>query len=447
MTTIRRLTGLALAAALITPVTAADARAGDIDRSFGDDGYARDTWEGSWGYDVAVDADNRVLVAGEGGGGLVVTRFTRTGARDRTFGRRGSATVDLEKVPSLGSASRRRTMRPTHEVHIFAGPRSKITVVGLGQSQDWGPPFRRKIFVARFTAGGRLDDGSLVVGGRTWEEVSVPEVPVPFVRGDDAASFVAKYDIDGTVDQAFGKDGVVWLPAGGNACCTPGVPVFIPFYFSSVELSYGWSELGAGPSGEIILAGRLSVPEGGPTAAWLMRLSPSGILDPTFGAGGASLVEIPSRTLTAMEVHGDQYYLAGPGDGTWVVARVDFNGVLDESYGSGGIGVVSGVGPISHGRTVGPSALGVYRGRLWAIGPGYGQTSFAAISDRDRLVVRLTENGQPDDSFGLQGFVWLPRGRVYNVGHGIDFQGKGRALIAATVQGADRDLGVIALKA
>ncbi len=470
MTRIRRLTALAIAAALIAPVTAADARAGDIDQSFGDDGIARDRLEGSWGYDVAVDSDGAILVAGEGGGDLVVARFTRSGARDRTFGRRGSATVGLGKVPSQDSdraSSRGRAMSPTHEVHIFAGPGSKISVVALGQSQ-----LGRRIVAARFTAEGRvdesfgddgtlivdprpdrdtvdaylagtalLDDGSLVVGGGTREEASAPEDEPITVT--DTAAFVAKYDVDGRLDATFGNDGVVWLPSGGSACCAPRpVP-------SSVGLSSGWSELGAGPNGEIIVAGSASLPgelEG--TAVWLMRFLPDGVVDPTFGGGGSTVLEIPIRSLTAMEVHVDGYYLAGPGNGRWVVARVGSDGVLDASFGSGGIAVIPGVGPISHGPTVGPSALGVHRGRLWAIGPGWGTgVPFAVISDRDRLVARLTKSGQPDERFGSHGLAWLPRRRVYNVGHGIDFQGKRRALIAATVQGGDLDLGVLALKA
>ena len=111
--------GLALLAVLVTPALA-QAKPGDLDRSFGDDGKVRMGFCGGYAspYSVAIDSRGRIVVGGQNtwSDGSCVDRYRSDGTLDPSFGSGGEVKTDLGAaggvravaIDSQGTNRRRR---------------------------------------------------------------------------------------------------------------------------------------------------------------------------------------------------------------------------------------------------------------------------------------------------------------------------------------------------
>ena len=209
-------------------------------------------------------------------------------------------------------------------------------------------------------------DGKIVVGGQ-----------ITFLAG------VLRLNSNGTLDSSFGTGGktIIHLPNGDQGGGEQVIGV-------SVQ-----------PGGQIVTA--ISTENfDGETVFVLARLTPSGVVDPTFGSGGFVITQPfnGAGTLTAFAQQPDGKLLLA---GDPAIARYSADGQLDPTFGT------NGVAPLLT-RSVTAIALQPNGEILLASGgPPPGGPSPATITDHPSAgsVTRYKSNGSLDTGFGIAGQV------------------------------------------
>ena len=296
--------------------------AGTLDRSFGTGGKVL-TGFGARSFaaarSLAIRPDGKIVVAGYAyassglDSGFAIARYTVAGKPDRTFGRNGKVVTHFFRSRSEHSS--------VLAVAIQAD--GKVVAVGYGSS-----PFdsRTRFALARYTLRGSLDrsfgrGGKVLTDFGARSSASANAVAIQpdgkiVVAGDrsELTFALARYNADGTLDRSFGKGGRVVTKVGdGN-------------YASALVVQ---------PDGKLVAAGAA-----GRTVIALVRYSPDGKLDPSFGDGG-TVVTTAARG-SGLAIQRDRKLVtAGTGSGrsgrgVFALARFLEDGSLDESFGRGG---------------------------------------------------------------------------------------------------------------
>jgi len=173
--------------------------------------------------------------------------------------------------------------------------------------------------------------------------------------------------------------------------------------------------------GKILAAGVAASPEGaGPAVA---RFNTDGSLDASFGNGGVSIIlgSDPEQVLgfaLAVILQGNKILLAGatgaPGQcgGDFLILRLNQNGSLDSTFGTGGVTSVN----INNGDIASSIA---FQGNKIIVGGGSGITQQAesCTLPTHYALVRFDSNGGLDTTFGVGGIVERPGvfGRIGNI--------------------------------
>ena len=219
---------------------------GSIDRSFGSNGVARgrrDECQCGW-TSAAAQADGKIVVAQ--GGTLI--RFTRRGVLDAKFGTRG-----------------RVLLGPGRASGVAVAPDGRIIVGFVDEAapslRAFHPDGTRDV---RFGVAGRvpvapLHEGELSVAVQPDGKIVVAAAEVDPARTTDVP--LSRYLADGSLDTSFGTDG------RAHADDVRGDTVALQV------------------DGKILVAGLRVIVGVGPETD-VLRFSPDGRLDPTFGQGG-----------------------------------------------------------------------------------------------------------------------------------------------------------------
>ena len=215
-------------------------------------------------------------------------------------------------------------------------------------------------------------DGKIVVGGTV------------DLTATSSGFAVARLDPDGSLDPSFDGDGKVTMPDGAHA--------------ESIALQ---------PDGKIVLVGGYYA--GTDNGLIVARLQPDGTPDSSFGDGGRTKIALSELSGTAhldsVVVQPDgKIVVAGPDGRQFAVARLDADGSIDTSFGSGGTTLTSFVGSAS------PSALVLTGGGkiLVAGGVGTEYTGKSYVTEYfhyDFALARYGPDGSLDPSFGQSGTV------------------------------------------
>jgi uncharacterized delta-60 repeat protein len=305
---------------------------GSLDATFGQGGKVTTPVGSSYdfGYDVALQADGKIVVAGSTftdrsngftSSDFAVLRYNTDGSLDMSFNGDGIVTT-----PIAGSSD-------AHSIALQ--PDGKIVVAGetdVGGYKDFA--------VVRYDAAGSLDntfgpvsfgqggivttrvgglsdyayavalqsDGKIVVAGNT-------------STGPQTDFALARYDVDGSLDMTFDGDGIVTTSlSSGNDICT-GVVVQ--------------------PDGKIIVGGN-SDPNGNGDFA-LLRYNADGSLDASFGQGGKVVTPLGASgdfgDTIALQPNG-KIVVAGTSASAensqydFAVVRYNANGSLDATFGA-----------------------------------------------------------------------------------------------------------------
>lgn len=175
------------------------------------------------------------------------------------------------------------------------------------------------------------------------------------------------------------------------------------------------------PDGKIIVTGYASSLGGSiPVARYLA----DGKLDPGFGTGGTTLVNlgdsVPSAEGRSVAVLGDgKILLGGTRGGTAAVVRLLSSGALDESFGSTGValgsgGIVNALSVQSDGKIVGAGS------------------GFIGTTTRGLGVFRWLADGTPDSGFGTGGMAMLEP-RRWDIAHGLALQPDGGIVVTGVI--------------
>ena len=279
---------------------------------------------------VAIQADGKIVVAGEAGARfapsgffvsrIAVARYGSDGSLDATFGGDGRVTTSLSPRQDVAE-----------DVAIHEG---QILAVG---TQDFGCFCSRFAFV-RYTDDGSLDaafsgDGIRTVGFRFGAQAEATAVRangkiVAVGSNPDVGSFaVARLLADGQRDTAFDGDGKVVTRAGRGEEGATGVTIQ--------------------SDGRIVVAGFTDQPHEqgdrfGPGRFAVIRYLVGGALDPSFGGDGIVKTRFGDRFSHAMDVAGEAdgdlvaVGVVGGAGGRFAAVRYEVDGSLDPTFGGDG---------------------------------------------------------------------------------------------------------------
>lgn len=337
---------------------------GTPDPSFGTNGVV--TVNFSNGTDEAtglvVRSDGKIVVAGAAGGAMGVARLLANGTLDSTFSGDGLTTV------SAGTLAR---------ANAVALSGNKIVLAGYSSTAATGNQFT----VVRLLADGSLDTGFSGDGIATKEiapGTAVDEANALAVLADGSVVLagravlgtvdvaLAKFTTLGAVDTAFGSAGAVTTDVRGGT-----------------GLGDVANALVIQPDGKLIIAGGGTT--GADTRQIMVRYSPAGVLDSSFGTGGRIVLAPRGNfdTATAAVLTSDGYlHTAGHsgmgGELDFMMTR-SINGVPDAGFGTGGIAYfpIGGVADTAHGMD--------WDGCKTVIAGGSGAT----VGDQDLALLRL----------------------------------------------------------
>jgi uncharacterized delta-60 repeat protein len=400
---------LAIVIALLG-ATAAHGAVGDLDASFGMGGklvtqLGVGSSPSSDARGIAQDSDGRLLVAGAasdqfGRPALALARYLPGGAFDTSFGPGGSGVV----VTQLGAGPTRSVHLNGHHAVVLA-PDGGIIVCGQASDANGNAA----TIVARYTTDGVLDP-SFASGGKFALQLSTR------VPSGISGLFGCAVQTDGSVVGAgyrdsgssptFAVDAVV-LRLDAHGVLDPG--------FASGGLFIQQLSLGSAPGSDatdvlVLPDGRILLSIEGRDASdnaavGVARLTPSGGLDPDFGANGYTLVSIGSFATGLGRQADDRIVIVGGGTdamghNAMLAARFTAHGMPDPSFGDGGRRLVqpsAAATPQSGaigGLAVQPS------GKIVIVGDSIG-----TLDDTQLAIVRLSSDGSLDPSFGATGIV------------------------------------------
>ncbi|MGA7732155.1 MAG: delta-60 repeat domain-containing protein [Chloroflexia bacterium] len=222
-------------------------------------------------------------------------------------------------------------------------------------------------------------DGKIVVLGETWPK-QLPRFTL------------ARYNPDGTLDEDFGDGGLV-VTETTDQDYNRGTPHALLLQ----------------PDGKIVVGGGSTSPDYNHGVFAVMRYNEDGTLDEEFGHAGRVTTALNEavRSSSADELHA----LALQPDGKIVaagitgefppdmgVARFNPDGTLDDDFGDGGKVVLD-----IDGSDDGAYAVAVQEDGKIVVG-GYA-SSEGGVEFKDFALVRLNEDGTPDEEFGDAGKV------------------------------------------
>ena len=171
------------------------------------------------------------------------------------------------------------------------------------------------------------------------------------------------YTPSGTLDDTFGVDGIATISVAGQAS-----------YLRDIVVDDDNNIIVAGYSDDEVT---------------LVRFTPAGGLDTTFGGGNGYITESIGTTASSVALQSDgQIVISGVAtNGTLLVARFNPNGTLDGTFGPNGQGYADDFAyspeGISHSVLI----------------QSNGQIVLNAWNDTENVVVRYNANGTPDTTF------------------------------------------------
>jgi uncharacterized delta-60 repeat protein len=295
-------------------------RNGRLDRSFA--GHGKTTlnrWSSSEVDALAIQANGRIIVAGNAISDLGLARFRRDGRLDRSFGNKGTARTGVR--PGVNQAE-----------DMAIQPDGKIVVVGYTHNVSSGDDY---LIMARYSHDGKLDP-SFGTGGTLITRFGTPANTLGYgvaiqddgklvVSGEVGNNWiVARFLNDGSLDPTFGTGGVSY-----------GAP----------ELIGQARDVAIQPDGKIVAAGR---DFGAHVERFAVaRYLPDGSFDQSFGTGGAQYTTFGSQRpadANSLALQDDgKIVVAGtvssggvPQDLHFALARYRPNGRLDGTFGDEG---------------------------------------------------------------------------------------------------------------
>lgn len=439
---------------------------GALDSSFGTGGFVTTAVMSGNHEDVAnallVQPDGKLVIAGftstTTSEDILLVRYTAAGMLDPTFGVGGMAVRDFG----------------THEEAYAVVRQSDGKLAIVGSKSPLGS-LSSATLAARFLANGSLDttfgSGGAVVTevtaftDRSQAAVMQPDgrlLAVGFAHSGRYEQFTAiRYTGSGALDASFGAGGIVITPVGtsddfGRALIRQSDGKLIAGGYTyqgggylfgvvrttadgSIDPSFGTNGTAvASPGGQNRVNGLLQQSDGKIVAVGhsvvsnpvigIARFTAAGALDTTFNGSGSLSVAIGSQAEAFAVVQQADGKLVVAGEATisgshlFALVRLTATGVLDTTFGSGGI-VTTSIGTLAGARAI----IRQPDGKLLVGGQG---NAFAG--NLDSVLVRYNANGSLDTTFGSGGIARFDLGALPDSIQAIALQPDGKIISAGT---------------
>jgi uncharacterized delta-60 repeat protein len=346
---------------------------GDLDRSFGEQGSRKTVFSAGYDslYSLLVQPDNSFLAIGTSFFKLAIARYTPDGELDTTFDGDGYVSFQINDNPTS-----------PYDAVLQSDGRIVVSAVDALSS-----------LVLRFNTNGQLDTTFNSVGyvrtdGQSTRNLAIQSdgriVLLSNVGINSDRGTLTRWSSDGSLDPTFGNGGIVTLD----------------------ELLTG--EGGLESNGTLALTEHdqimLAYPTGGPEIL-LVRLTEQGTIDSSFGSGGVASIESRDEVffLTSLVRDGSDFIVGATTFNSAnyfdiTLVRFDSEGVLQPSFGDGGVVVQSFERDQAWlERTVDLTVVG---------GKIVGGYAFKNPALRSKMaVVQFTSDGSLDTEFGVGGLA------------------------------------------
>lgn len=411
---------------------------GSMDSTFDGDGLQSTTIpNGGSASCMALQSDGKIVLGGwarNAGSGysLALVRYTASGALDTSFDGDGRV------ITTIGSATASSFVNDI-VMQTVSGSPQKLLVAGSTTVS----PVNREGVLARYDLSGALDTafgtGGIVVQAISFGDDTFQRLR--FVAGTDRANparifvggyasfptstpsaLLCSYNISGALNTSFGSNGMVITPIGTGQTEVRSL-VFTGERLVVSGYAYQGTEVQ-----DFMLA---------------RFLASTGAFDPTFDGDGMVLDDIGDSEAQAQacarQADG-RIVLAGSSRGGYlqVVARLNANGSLDSTFsGDARASIVTG-GSISYLTDVAVQA----DQKIVVMGT-------TLLNNVYRVTVaRLLPSGSLDPSFGNAGLAFLPPRSPSDISAGLAIQSDGRLLLASAAwNGTDDSVRVTRLLA
>lgn len=290
-------------------------------------------------FDVAVQPDGKIVVVGEAPGAknedFAIVRYLSNGKLDPGFGEGGIVVLPVGELGDQGRV-------------VAIGPGGRIAVVGISDLPSFRNGVAVAMLESDGTPEAAFaGDGTTVVTTESGEDdrgegvAFQPDGKIVIADSTGAGGgdgfTVIRLGLDGKPDSSFGGDGVVETPIPGEGGIEEGriSDVLVQPDGKIVGGGYGFDYTGTPPD----FVGKFEI----------VRYLSNGELDPSFGSGGMVGVRPPGEhsfgRKLALDANGKLIlggtYDANPNpleeDEAPALMRFTPNGSLDPSFGSGGI--------------------------------------------------------------------------------------------------------------
>jgi len=402
---------------------------------------------------VAVGRDGKIygvgFVAAAGDQAMAVARLGPDGALDTTFSDDGFATVNVAGGGKAGEISRGVALQSTGKV-VVAGPFEHDPAAEGDAARD------TDIAISRFDAAGTLDAtfgaggttkvdlgtgvvvppaaGSTattnsVVGDTMWgltaladdRLVAVGATPAKGPGRTDLDLALMMFTADGALDPSFATGGVLNIDIGGGNDSPRQAVVQ--------------------PDGKIVVSGYTRTTATPPVVhPVLVRVTPTGTLDPSFGTGGIAGETILAAVAEAYEVglQGDAFVIAGYGRATadekvdLIAARFTADGTWDRTFGQDGLVRIDIAREDDRGRDL----VVLPDGRILIAGSGKPDAG-----NINAMLVLLERDGALDADFGKAGVLQVDLGGPADSFFGVALTADSKHAIVAGYKGTEPTTG------
>ena len=444
---------------------------GTLDTSFGASGKAVAPFgDSNPGYALALQADGKILLGGEVGGDLAVTRFNSSGTLDTGFGSGGSARMWVGQSAEVRAV----LVQPDGRI-VLVGPQAVARLTASGQPDGtFGPPSGfvidkggyaavlesdGRIVVAGYTTGPsygsigdfRLNrlmpdgsaDASFGTGGEavTAVEAAYPDAAFALVRTLDGKYAAGGF---GTYQGLVDRFAVVrYLPNGKRDASWGAAAVARASPGNSDDQMFG---VAIQPDGMVLGVGQTFNAGNASYDLALARFLPSGLPDPTFGAGGRVVTALSpyNEAALAVAVQPDgkivvagYTYGSGAGTADFLVVRCLADGSLDTSFGGAGSVLIDFAG--SDDRAV---AVALRPDGRIVVGGSAAVSGFLKFA-----AAQLLPNGDRDASFGANGITYVSIDRfAHDFPQGMALQADGAIILAGKRQFDDGTTSLVLVR-
>jgi uncharacterized delta-60 repeat protein len=381
MQEMRKILCILLVAFVISVTTAVLANPGDLDATFGLGGIVTTLIEGyAVGRALVLQRDGKLVAAGEASSGsnydFALARYTEDGSLDTSFGNGGTVTTPIGtgQGVSAGALVQQADGKLVAAGNAYTGSKEDFALVRYTPDGSLDPSFGNGGIV--MSSLGASDD----IAAALVQQIDGRLVALGYSSGDFA---LTRYTEDGSLDASFGNGGKVVTPIGTRAIGRALVQQH---------------------DGKLVAAGYSF--NGSNYDFALTRYTEDGNLDASFGNGGTVTTPIGTgyALAHALVQQADGKLVAGGGAANccnydFALVRYTADGSLDASFGNGGK-VVTPIGSDSLVRTL----VQQTDGKLVAAGAAYTGSNY------DFALVRYTEDGNLDATFGNGGKLTMPIG-------------------------------------